>query len=93
MPAIVGLALLYVTILVGSGSRLPFIPVWFQAQGLSGAQMAAIMAAPLFAQAVTGPALALWADSFRLRRTPLIWIAGGSTAAFGLLGLVHGFWA
>jgi PPP family 3-phenylpropionic acid transporter len=92
MPAIVGLALFYVTVLVGSGSRLPFIPVWFQAQGLSGAQMAIILAAPLFAQAVTGPALALWADSFRLRRTPLIWIAAGSTAAFGLLGLVHGFW-
>ena len=92
MPAIVGLALFYVTVFVGSGSRLPFIPVWFQAQGLSGAQMALIMAAPLFAQAVTGPAMALWADSFRLRRTPLIWLAAGSTAAFGLLGLVHGFW-
>jgi PPP family 3-phenylpropionic acid transporter len=93
MPVVAGLALFYVTIFVGSGARLPFMPVWFQAQGLSGAQLATILAVPLFAQTVTGPAMALWADSFRLRRTPMIWIAAGSTAAFALLGLTHGFWA
>ena len=92
MPVVVGIALYYVAVFVGTGARLPFMPVWFQAHGLSGTQMAVIFAAPLFIQTLTGPILALWADTFRLRRTPLIWLAVVATLAFGLLGLTHGFW-
>ena len=92
MPVIAGLGLYYSAIFIGSGASLPFMPVWFQAAGLSGAQIAIIVAAPQFAQTLTGPLIALWADGFRLRRTPLIWLGVGSTAAYASLALLHGFW-
>jgi PPP family 3-phenylpropionic acid transporter len=68
------------------------MPVWFRAEGLSGAQIAIIVSAPQFARTLTGPAIALWADGFKLRRTPLIWLGAGSTAAFAGLLVFHGFW-
>ena len=92
MPVVLRLGLFYAAFFVGSGASLPFMPVWFRAQGLSGAQMTVILAMPMFARTVAGPALALWADSFRLRRTPMIWMGCGATAAFAAMGLAHGFW-
>lgn len=92
MPVIAGLGLYYAAIFIGSGASLPFMPVWFRAEGLSGTQIAIIIAAPQFAQTLTGPMIALWADGFRLRRTPLIWLGLGSTAAYASLALLHGFW-
>ena len=71
---------------------MPFMPVWFRAQGLGGAQIGLILSAPLLARVVVGPALALWADGFHLRRTPLVWIAAVAAAAFALMGLGGGFW-
>jgi PPP family 3-phenylpropionic acid transporter len=92
MPVIAGLGLYYAAIFIGSGASLPFMPVWFRAEGLSGTQIAIIVAAPQFAQTLTGPLIALWADRFRLRRTPLIWLGLGSTAAYAGLAVLHGFW-
>ncbi|HZC16995.1 MAG TPA: MFS transporter, partial [Caulobacteraceae bacterium] len=74
------------------GASLPFMPVWFRAQGLSGTQMTIIFAVPMFVRTVAGPGLAIWADGFRLRRTPMIWLAAGAAAAYASLGLLHGFW-
>ncbi|HEX4197022.1 MAG TPA: MFS transporter [Caulobacteraceae bacterium] len=68
------------------------MPVWFRAQGLSGTQMTIIFAAPMFARTVAGPGLAIWADGFRLRRTPMIWLAAGAAVSYASLGLLHGFW-
>ncbi len=92
MPVVVGIALFYSAIFIGSGASMPFMPVWFRAEGLSGAQIAIILAAPQFAQTLTGPLIALWADRFRYRRTPLMWLGLGSTLAFASLGVLHGFW-
>ncbi len=92
MPIIAGLGLYYAAIFIGSGASLPFMPVWFRAEGLSGTQIAIIVSAPQFAQTVTGPLIALWADGFRLRRTPLIWLGLGSAGAYASLALLHGFW-
>lgn len=92
MPAAVGLGLFYAALFIGSGASLPFMPVWFRAQGLSGTQMTVIFALPMFARTVAGPALAIWADGFRLRRTPMSWLALGAAAAFAALGALHGFW-
>ena len=92
MPAVVGLGLYYAAVLIGSGASLPFMPVWFRAQGLSGAQMTIIFALPMFARTVAGPGLAIWADSFRLRRTPMIWLAAGAAVSYASLSLLHGFW-
>ncbi len=92
MPAVVGLGLYYAAVLIGSGASLPFMPVWFRAQGLSGTQMTVIFALPMFVRTVAGPGLAIWADSFRLRRTPMIWLAAGAAVAYASLSLLHGFW-
>jgi PPP family 3-phenylpropionic acid transporter len=93
MPVIAGLGLYYAALFIGSGASLPFLPVWFRAEGLSGAQIAIIVAAPQFARTLTGPAIALWADGFRLRRTPMIWLGAGASAAYASLAVLHGFWA
>jgi len=92
MPAAIALGLFYAAQFVGSGASLPFMPVWFKAQGLSGAEIGVILAAPSFGRTLAGPALALWADGFRLRRTPMIWMGAGATLAFAAVGLLHGFW-
>jgi PPP family 3-phenylpropionic acid transporter len=68
------------------------MPVWFKAQGLSGAEIGVILAAPSFGRTLAGPLLSLWADGFRLRRTPMIWLGVGAVCAFALVGLANGFW-
>jgi MFS transporter, PPP family, 3-phenylpropionic acid transporter len=93
MPSVVALGLFYAALFVGSGATLPFIPIWFKAQGLSGAQVGVILAAPYFARTLAGPVLSFWADGFRLRRTSMILMGTVAALAFALVGLLHGFWA
>ncbi|HEY2658773.1 MAG TPA: MFS transporter [Caulobacteraceae bacterium] len=92
MSSVLRLGLFFIALFVGSGASLPFIPVWFRAQGLGATQMAFILAAPYFGRTLVGPALALWADLFRLRRTPMAWLALGAAVAFASLAVMHGFW-
>lgn len=92
LPAVLRLALYFVALFAGSGASMPFMPVWFRAQGLGASQMAAILAAPYFTQALTGTALALGADQFRLRRTGMAVIGAGACLAYFALGLTHGAW-
>ena len=92
MPIVVGLGLFYSAVFIGSVASMPFMPVWFRGEGLSGVQIAIILAAPQFGQTLTGPLIALWADGFKLRRTPLIWLGAISTLAYASLALLHGFW-
>src|SRR5580693_4560361 len=93
MPTTLALGLFYAALFVGGGASLPFMPVWFKAQGLSGTEIGVILAAPSFARTLAAPALALWADGFRLRRTPMVWLGAGAALAFAAVGFVHGFWA
>ncbi|QUD89983.1 MFS transporter [Phenylobacterium montanum] len=93
MVWVLRLGLFFAALFVGSGASLPFIPVWFRAQGLTATQMAIILASPYFGRTLVGPLLGLWADLFRLRRTPMALMAAGSAVAYALLGLAHGFWA
>ena len=92
MVSALRLGFYYAAIFLGSGARVPFMAVWFKAQGMSGTELALILSVPLFIQAVAGPALALWADTFRLRRTPMIWMAVMASVAFGALAVLRGFW-
>jgi MFS transporter, PPP family, 3-phenylpropionic acid transporter len=92
MPIVVGLGLFYSAVFIGSGASLPFMPVWFRAEGLSGTEIAIIVSAPQFARTLTGPAIALWADGFRLRRTPMIWLGLGASLSYASLAVLHGFW-
>jgi len=88
----VRLGLMYAALFVGSGASSPYMPVWFADRSLSGAQIGLILAAPMLARAVTAPAIAMWADSFSLRRTPLIVLGAGSAIGYALLAAPFGFW-
>ncbi len=87
------LGLFYAALLIGTGASAPYAGVWFRAHGLSGAAIGLILAAPSFGRALTGPLLALWADGFRLRRTPIALIGIAVAAAYAGLALTQGFWA
>lgn len=91
MSSAVRLGLTYSAIFVGTGAMAPYMPVWFADRGLSGAQIGMILALPMLARVVTAPALALWADSFSLRRTPLVLLSLASALCYLLMAAPFGF--
>jgi PPP family 3-phenylpropionic acid transporter len=93
MTAAQRMALQYVLLFGASGVSLPFAGLWFRSQGLSGAQIGVLLAAPMLGRIATGPLLAVWADGFRARRTPIALLSLAMAAGYGTAGLVEGFWA
>lgn len=95
MTAAQRMALQYVLLFGASGVSLPFAGLWFRSQGMTGAQIGVLLAAPMLGRIVTGPLLAVWADGFRLRRTPIALLGLAMAAGYGGAGLVDGFaaWA
>src|SRR6185312_16404587 len=91
MPVTVRLGLFYGAIFIGTGASSPYLPVWFAAHGLTGARIGLILSLPMLARAFTAPLLAIWADSFRLRRTALMLMAVAVTVAYALMALPGGF--
>ncbi|RAK66501.1 MFS transporter [Phenylobacterium kunshanense] len=87
----VRLGLFYSAIFVGAGVSSPYLPVWFAHHGLNGAQIGLILSLPMLARAFTAPLIAVWADSFRLRRTALIVMSLAVTAAYTAMALPLGF--
>src|SRR5512143_2219485 len=85
------LGLFYGAIFVGTGASSPYLPVWFAHHGLSGAKIGLILSLPMLARAFTAPLLAVWADSFRLRRTALIVLGVAVTALYVAMALPFGF--
>jgi PPP family 3-phenylpropionic acid transporter len=85
------LSVFYGVVFLGLGASLPYLPVWLRAEGFTGAQIGIVLALPLLARAITGPALAVWADGFKERRTPLTLLAVAATASYAGLALVDGF--
>ena len=65
------LGLFYGAIYLWGGAASPYMPVWFHHRGMTGAQIGLILSAPLLARVITAPMVAMWADGFGLRRTPL----------------------
>jgi PPP family 3-phenylpropionic acid transporter len=87
----VRLGLFYSAIFIGTGATSPYMPVWFAHHGLSGAQIGLILSLPLLARAFTAPLLAVWADSFKLRRTALSFMSLAVATAYLLMALPLGF--
>ncbi len=87
MTAAQRLALQYVLLFGATGVSLPFAGLWMRAQGLSGAEIGTLLAAPMVARVVTGPLLAVWADGFRYRRTPIALLGLAMAAGYGVAGL------
>ena len=71
MTAAPRLALQYVLLFGATGVSLPFAGLWLKSRGYDGAEIGLLLAAPMLARLVTGPAIAHWADRFRLRRTAI----------------------
>jgi PPP family 3-phenylpropionic acid transporter len=86
------LGLFYVVSYLGTGVSLPYISTYFHSRGLTGAEIGVILAVPLLARPFIGPVLAVWADGFTLRRTPLALMALGAAAGYAALLLTSGFW-
>ncbi|AQR61601.1 MFS transporter [Brevundimonas sp. LM2] len=84
------MALQYVLLFGANGVSLPFAGLWFRAQGFSGAEIGALLAAPMLARVVTGPVLAVWADGFRERRTPIALLGAMAALAYLGAGLTQG---
>ena len=95
MSTTLRLGLFYSAIFVGTGASSPYIPVWFAHQGLNGAQIGLILSAPMLARALTAPLLAVWADSFRSRRTALVVLSIIVAVFYAAMVLPMGFagWA
>lgn len=87
----VRLGLFYSAIFVGTGASSPYMPVWFADRGLSGAQIGLILSLPMLARVFTAPLIAVWADSFKLRRTALAFMSLAVMAAYVLMALPLGF--
>lgn len=90
MSAASRLSLHYILLFAANGVSLPFAGLWLRAQGLSGAEIGAILAAPMLGRLVTGPLLAVWADGFRARRTAIGLLGLVAAAGYGAVGLVEG---
>ncbi len=91
MTAAQRMALQYVLLFGATGVSLPFAGLWLSAQGLGGVQIGSVLAAPMLARVVTGPLLAVWADGFRLRRTPIALLGLTMALGYALAGLADGF--
>ncbi len=89
------MALQYILLFGTSGVTLPFAGLWFREQGMSGAEIGALLAIPMLGRVVTGPLLAVWADGFKYRRTPIALLGLAMALGYGGAGLVQGFaaWA
>ena len=90
MRSLPATALVYGLIFAGVGVSLPFAGLWFEAQGLSGVEIAMILATPMLARVVTGPFLAIWADGLKLRRTAVFFLGLAAAAAYAGALLVEG---
>jgi len=75
----------YATLYLGTGIATPYVPLWFGSIGLGGSEIGVILAAPMLARVASGPLVAMWADRFRLRRTPIVILASIASIAFAFL--------
>jgi PPP family 3-phenylpropionic acid transporter len=91
MPLTVRLGLFYGAVFIGTGVSSPYLPVWFAHHGMSGSRIGLILSLPMLARAITAPLLAVWADSFRLRRTALLILALAVTVTYAAMALPWGF--
>ncbi|WP_426051169.1 MFS transporter [Brevundimonas sp. SL161] len=86
------MALQYVLLFGANGVSLPFAGLWLRAQGFSGAEIGVLLAAPMLARLITGPAIAVWADGFRRRRSPIAILGLILGLGYAGAGLTEGVW-
>ncbi|ENZ82978.1 MULTISPECIES: MFS transporter [Caulobacter] len=93
LPTVVRLCLFYGAIYLSSGVSLPYIGTYLRSRGMSGGEIGLILALPLLLRPFTGASLAVWADGFTLRRTPMILLLIGAGLGYaGLLVTANLWW-
>ena len=93
LPTLVRLCLFYAAIYLSSGVSLPYIGTFLRDRGMTGGEIGLILATPLLLKPFTGPVLAVWADGFTLRRTPMVLLLVGAAIGYGaLLGPANLWW-
>ena len=93
LPTLVRLCLFYAAIYLSSGVSLPYIGTFLRDRGMTGGEIGLILATPLLLKPFTGPVLAVWADGFTLRRTPMVLLLAGAAIGYGaLLGPANLWW-
>jgi len=84
------MAFQYVLLFGATGVSLPFAGLWLRGQGFSGAEIGGLLAAPMLARIVTGPAIAVWADGFARRRSPIAILGLAASLGYAGAGLTEG---
>ena len=88
IPLGVGLGLAYAAMFIGTGIALPYMPLWLKGRGLSGSEIAVVLAAPMLMRLVAGPVFGHWAEGYQRFRTPIALLACAAlTGAIGLSGI------
>lgn len=90
MSSLTRLSIFYVAMYFGTGVSLPYIGTYLRDRGMSGAAIGLILAIPMLARPFTGPALAVWADGFTLRRSPMILLSLGAGLGYAALLIAPG---
>ncbi|HEV7256077.1 MAG TPA: MFS transporter [Mesorhizobium sp.] len=65
------LAVLFAALSVSAGVFLPYFPLWLETVGLTPAEIAMVLGAPMFLRVLTTPVLSSWADRASDRATVL----------------------
>jgi PPP family 3-phenylpropionic acid transporter len=81
----------YIACFYGTGTLLPFLPVWLRDQGFAAAEIAIILGTPLFMRVAATHAFAYFGDRLGERRTLQVLVATSLAAAL-VLPAVAGFW-
>ncbi len=77
-----------------NGITLPYLGRWLEeTHGLSGVEIAAIVASAQLTRVIAGPLIASWADGFKDRRTPLRLLAIVSVVLYFVFFNAQGFLA
>ncbi len=85
-------SLAYALMMLGSGVQLPFLPLWLSAKGIDAPGIAFIVAGMMAIRVASAPLFAWLADHLRLRRQVILSCSVAAFVAYGLLGLMDGFW-
>ena len=92
VPTLVRLSLFYAAIYLSSGVSLPYIGTYLRDRGMTGGEIGLILAVPLLLKPFTGASLAVWADGFTLRRTPMVLLLVGAGLGYAGLLIAPNLW-
>lgn len=86
------LSVLYAAWAIVVGTQMPYLPLWFEARGLTIVDIATVSALPLIVRIVAMPVISFLADKHAAHRQALIATAWLGAGFLLVLGGMRGFW-